>query len=100
MTTSLLNAWRYSNASRATRMHASGSSPFTWKIGGCTMRATSVQYSDERDELGEVEGLGDDALTGERRVAVHEQRQHGVRGAAVQHVLLGAGDALEHGVDG
>ena len=54
MTTSLLNAWRYSNASWATRMHASGSSPLTWKIGACTIRATSVQYSDERDDAGEV----------------------------------------------
>ena len=54
MTTSFLNAWRYSKASRATRMQASGSSPFTWKIGACTIRATSVQYSDERDDAGEV----------------------------------------------
>ena len=54
MTTSFLNAWRYSKASRATRMHASGSSPLTWKIGACTIRATSVQYSDEREEAGEV----------------------------------------------
>src|SRR3712207_9185043 len=32
-TTSFWNAWRNSNASLATRTHASGSSPFTWKIG-------------------------------------------------------------------
>jgi hypothetical protein len=25
------------------RMQASGSSPLTWKIGACTMRATSVE---------------------------------------------------------
>src|SRR3989337_3020153 len=74
MTTSLLNVWRYSNASRATRMQASGSSPLTWKIGACTIRATSVEWSEERDEPG-------------------------VGGAAVEHVLLGAGDALEHRVD-
>ncbi len=54
MTTSLWNAWRYSKASRATRTHASGSSPLTWKIGACTIRATSVAYSDERDDPGEV----------------------------------------------
>ena len=54
MTTSLLNACRYSNASRATRMQASGSSPLTWKIGAWTIRATSVQYSEEREEPGEV----------------------------------------------
>jgi hypothetical protein len=35
-------------------MQASGSSPLTWKIGACTIRATSVQYIDERDEAGEV----------------------------------------------
>ena len=50
-------------------------------------------------QLAEVERLGHDALAGEGRVAVHEQRQHGVLGAAVEHVLLGAGDALEHRVD-
>ena len=43
MTTSLLNACRYSKASRATRSTASGSSPFTWKIGAWIMRATSVE---------------------------------------------------------
>ncbi len=42
MTTSFLNAWRYSKASFATRTQASGSSPFTWKIGAWTIRATSV----------------------------------------------------------
>ena len=51
-------------------------------------------------QLGEVQGLGHDALAGERRVAVDEQRQHGVLGAAVEDVLLGPGDALEHRVDG
>ena len=51
-------------------------------------------------QLGEVERLGDHALAGERRVAVHEQRQHRELGALVEHVLLGAGDALEHRVDG
>ena len=51
-------------------------------------------------QLGEVERLGDHALAGERRVAVDQQRQHGVLGAPVEHVLLGAGDALEHRVDG
>ena len=29
-------------ARRPTRTHASGSSPFTWKIGACTVFATSV----------------------------------------------------------
>ena len=43
MTTSLWNSCRNANASRATRMHASGSSPFTWKIGAAIIRATSVQ---------------------------------------------------------
>ena len=39
---------------RATRTHASGSSPFTWKIGAWIILATSVQYSDERADSGEV----------------------------------------------
>ena len=54
ITTSLLNSWRYSNAKRATRTQASGSSPFTWKIGACTVRATSVAYLDERAAFGDV----------------------------------------------
>ena len=54
MTTSLWNRWRYSYASRATRTQASGSSPFTWKIGACTILATSVAYWDERDCSGAV----------------------------------------------
>ncbi len=52
ITTSLWNAWRNSKASRATRTTASGSSPFTWKIGASIIRATSVQYIDEREEVG------------------------------------------------
>ena len=35
-------------------MQASGSSPLTWKIGAWIIRATSVQYVDERDDDGEV----------------------------------------------
>ena len=54
MTTSLENAWRNSNARRATRTQASGSSPFTWKIGACTIFATSVAYSLERLWCGAV----------------------------------------------
>ncbi len=54
MTTSLPNSWRYSTASLATRTHASGSSPLTWKIGACTIRATSVAYRLEREALGDV----------------------------------------------
>ncbi len=52
ITTSLLNAWRNSNARRATRTTASGSSPFTWKIGASIMRATSVAYMEEREDSG------------------------------------------------
>ena len=33
MTTSLWNCWRNATARRPTRTQASGSSPFTWKIG-------------------------------------------------------------------
>ena len=50
-------------------------------------------------QLRQVERLGDDSLAGERGVAVHEHGQHGVGRALVEAVLLGAGDALEHGVD-
>src|SRR6185437_6152813 len=75
MTTSFLNSRRYSTARRATRTHASGSSPFTWKIGAAIIRAMSVAYRLERDEDGE-------ALL-----------------ALVVHVLLGPDDAFENGVD-
>ena len=54
MTTSLWNACRKANARLATRATASGSSPLTWKIGACTMRATSVEYTLERPYLGDV----------------------------------------------
>ena len=54
MTTSLANSWRNSKAIRATRTTASGSSPFTWKIGAWIIRATSVQYTVERLYFGEV----------------------------------------------
>ena len=51
-------------------------------------------------QLRQVEGLGDHALTGERRVAVDEDGQHGeVDPAAVEAVLLGPRDPLEDRVD-
>src|SRR5919198_45510 len=74
ITTSLLNAWRNSKASRATRTTASGSSPFTWKIGASIILATSVAYIGDRQD-GEV------------------------RAALVDDVLLGADDALDDRVD-
>ncbi len=37
-----------------TRATASGSSPFTWKIGAWIIRATSVAYTLDRDSRGEV----------------------------------------------
>ena len=54
MTTSRPNVCRYSTASRATQTAASGSSPFTWKIGAWIILATSVQYSLDRDDSGAV----------------------------------------------
>ena len=39
---------------RATRTHASGSSPFTWKTGAEIILAISVEYCDERDACGDV----------------------------------------------
>ena len=38
----------------STRTAASGSSPFTWKIGACTILATSVGYTLERPSSGAV----------------------------------------------
>jgi hypothetical protein len=38
----------------ATRTQASGSSPFTWKMGAWIIFATSVEYTDERAESGVV----------------------------------------------
>ncbi len=54
MTTSRPNSWRYSAANSATWMTASGSSPFTWKIGASIIFAMSVQYSVERPSFGSV----------------------------------------------
>src|SRR6185312_9234041 len=54
ITTSLLNACRYSKASRATRTTASGSSPLTWKIGAWIIRATSVLYTLDLEYCGDV----------------------------------------------
>ena len=34
--------------------HGHGSSPLTWKIGACTVLATSLGYCDERAYCGEV----------------------------------------------
>src|SRR3569833_2112027 len=108
MTTSLLNAWRYSKASWATRAHCSGSSPLPWKLGAWIIRATSVAYTLEREYSGavvaqrrEAERLGHDTLAGEGRGAVDEDRHDGEPALAdVQDVLLGADDALGDRVDG
>ena len=54
MTTSFRNACRYSKASRPTRTTASGSSPLTWKIGAWIIRATSVEYTLDREYSGAV----------------------------------------------
>jgi len=49
MTTSLPNFWRYSVATFEAKTTASGSSPFTWKIGASTIRATSEGYGELRE---------------------------------------------------
>jgi len=54
MTTSLWNACRKPKARRAARAQASGSSPLTWKIGACTILATSVGYTVDRAASGAV----------------------------------------------
>ncbi|GJE44892.1 hypothetical protein AEGHOMDF_4084 [Methylobacterium soli] len=41
MTTGLPNFWRYSVATFAAKVTASGSSPLQWKIGASTILATS-----------------------------------------------------------
>ena len=46
------------------------------------------------------QGLGDDALAGERGVAVDEDRQHGIRAGRVDLVLGGPDHALDDRVDG
>ena len=50
-------------------------------------------------DVAHVEALGHDALAGERGVAVHQDRQDGVRAGPVDEVLPGAGHAPDHGVD-
>ena len=54
MTTSLWNACRKPKASRAARTQASGSSPFTCRIGAWTILATSVGYTEVRAASGAV----------------------------------------------
>ena len=49
--------------------------------------------------LAQVERLGDHALTRERGVTVHEDGEHVAALAVVDPVALGAGHALDHGVD-
>ena len=50
-------------------------------------------------QLGHLQDLDDDALTGHRGVAVDHDREH-IEGAHWSAVLLGAHDPLEHAVDG
>src|ERR1051326_8437785 len=106
MTTSLWNCWRKSYASLIARMHASGSSPLTWKIGACTPLATSVAYVDERAasgavalELREIQRLRDHALSGERRVAVDQHRQYPRAVAVADELLLRAHHPLDDRID-
>src|SRR5699024_8014581 len=54
-------------------------------------------------DLGQVQGLGDHTLTGERGVAVQHERHDRVLRAPlgiVDEILLGTDDALEYRVDG
>ena len=122
--TSFLNGWRNAIARRAACTAASGSSPFTWKTGawmilahvaGIRREAVVLRRRGEADlvvdddvdraagaiavELGEPERLGDDALAGERGVAVHEHRHHAAAVVVAEVVLLGAHDALDDRID-
>ena len=127
MTTSLLNSWRKSKASSATRTHGLGvvavhvedrrlDHPARRRSSRTTSASddggggeADLVVDDDVDraagavaaQLREVQGLGHDALAGERRVAVHQERQdREVLAGQVEPVLLGAHDALEHRVDG
>src|SRR5919112_6171863 len=53
-TTGFWKRWRYSVATLAAKTTASGSSPFTWKIGASTILATSDGYGEEREKRGSV----------------------------------------------
>src|ERR1700730_7135545 len=92
ITTGLWNFCRNSIATLAANTTASGSSPFTWKIGASIIFATSD---------GEAEAFRDHALAGKRRIAMHQQRQY--RDALVRRiamlVLLGAYLAKHHRID-
>src|SRR3978361_829247 len=52
ITTGLPNFWRYSTATLAAKVTASGSSPLQWKIGASTILATSDGYGGEREKRG------------------------------------------------
>ena len=102
MTTSLLNAWRNSNASSrdahaglgVVAVHVEDRRlDHPGDVGGVDARTRRRRRGREADlvvdddvdraagavaaQLLQVQRLGDDALAGERRVAVHEHRQHG-----------------------
>jgi hypothetical protein len=51
-------------------------------------------------DLGQVEGLGDDALSRECGVTVDEQRQYGPARGVADRVTLRSRHAFDHGVDG
>ena len=111
-------------ASLAAWTTASGSSPFTWKIGAWIILATSVGYGREpplagrggeadlvvdddvdraagaeERQLRQPQRLVDDSLAGEGGVAVQQHRDDLAVLLVAARLLLGADDALDHRVD-
>ena len=115
---------RYSSAKRVTKHTASGSSALTCKIGASIIFATSEQYSVERASRGslvvnptwllmmmwtdaagveaarlrQLQGLHDDALAREGRIAVDLHRQHLVAARIAAPLLARARRAFDHRV--
>ena len=50
-------------------------------------------------ELGELQGLSNDSLPGESRIAMQQHRQHRVVVSVTEDVLFGANDSLKDWVD-
>ena len=120
-----MNAWRYSNARRVDADASLGVVAVhvedrrldhlgdVGRVGG---RAAGVRSGREADQvvdddvhrsagavagqLAEVEGLGHDALAGERRVAVQQHGQDLVLGLVAEQILLRARHALDDRIDG
>ena len=126
MTTSLWKRLAVAAAPGAsTNTTASGSSPFTWKIGASIILATSLQYmrrarvarlaggeadlvvdddvhraaGAEAARLRQLQRLHHHALAGEGGVAVDQHRQHPLAARVAAPLLARAHRALDHRID-